>query len=153
MKSVAAQHSHLTAISRKRISLPSEKLFQDGRAVGRVLDFGCGRGTDAIHLSRFTGRPVYGYDPHYFPTRPAGKYDTILCNYVLNTLPEDEWEAVIDDIKSFMKSGSKAYITVRNDKSRLRGYTSKKTYQTTVYLDLPVLYHTSNFRTYELTLS
>lgn len=152
MRSVAAQHSHLTAISRKRISLPSEKLFQDGRIVGRTLDFGCGRGTDAIHLSRFTGRPVYGYDPHYFPVRPFGQYDTILCNYVLNTLPRDEWVAVIDDIKSFMKSGSKAYITVRNDRMRLRGYTAKKTFQTVVCLALPILYHTPGFRTYELTL-
>ena len=47
-----------------------------------MLDFGCGRGTDAA---------TYGmdaYDPYWRPEKPTGPYDTIVCIYVLNVVSQ-----------------------------------------------------------------
>ena len=66
--------SHLTAIKRTKLSVPIRGLDLKGK---RVLDYGCGRGSDADLLG------ADKYDPYYFPERPTGKYDVILCTYVL----------------------------------------------------------------------
>jgi ubiquinone/menaquinone biosynthesis C-methylase UbiE len=128
----------------------------------RNLDFGCGRGDDVVHLrsnlavcSMMNGLPTPSttwecYDPHYFPRKPVGLFDVVTCHYVLNTLPEDEWEGILTEIKSYLKKGGIAYITVRRDRKRLNGYTSKLTYQTLVVLDLPVVHTTHDFCIYKL---
>lgn len=115
--------SHLTAISRKVVSLPTRQLLHQKKLRGQVLDYGCGRGQDADRLG-FTK-----YDPHFYPEVPTGQYDTIICNYVLNVIPDvEERRAVVKHIRELLAPGGFAYISVRND-SFQEGYTSKGTWQ------------------------
>jgi hypothetical protein len=96
------------------------------------LDFGCGRGSDARLLG------LHKYDPHFSPKMPAGRYSTILCNYVLNVVTSEEEPAILASIKNKLAKGGVAYITVRRD-LKVEGVTSKGTYQRNVKLDLPIL--------------
>jgi ATP adenylyltransferase len=124
--------AHLTAISRKSPSLPTTFLANAGRLQGKTLDYGCGRGFDSSYFG------MSGYDPHFFPKRPTGKFKTIVCNYVLNVVKEDEAIDILKIIKGLLAKGGTAYLTVRRDRFP-NGYTSKGTYQRMVYLNLPVL--------------
>ena len=52
----------------------------------RLLDFGCGRGSDVKLLSKL--RPdslIQGYDPHFpeFQNEPTGLFQVVTRNYVL----------------------------------------------------------------------
>ena len=78
-------HPYLTAIRQTTLSAPTRYLLQHGMLKGRILDFGCGFGFDADELKR-QGYDIAGYDYYYRPKYPEGKFDTILCNYVLNVL-------------------------------------------------------------------
>ena len=75
----------MTAIRQTTLSAPTRYLLQHGMLKGRILDFGCGFGFDADELKR-QGYDIAGYDYYYRPKYPEGKFDTILCNYVLNVL-------------------------------------------------------------------
>lgn len=135
--------AHLTAIARKKPSRPATYLFKTGLLTGSILDYGCGRGFDASH---------YGadkFDPHFFPTEPTSQYDTIMCNFVLNVVPENETEAILSKILTCLKPGGVAYLTVRRDKFT-EGLSQKGTFQRYVYLDLPIQYETADFAIYRL---
>ena len=75
-------NSHKTAISRNKISKPMAMFDDMGLLIGRVLDFGCGKGKDCEVLK------IEGYDPHFFPTEPKGKFDVVTMNYVINTISD-----------------------------------------------------------------
>lgn len=122
-----AGRSYLTAISRKKASAPMTWLKAQGKLKGRILDYGSGRGEDADIFK--TER----YDPHFSPEMPKGKFDTIVSNFVLNVLSEEETDMVIDDVKSRLKPGGEAYFAVRRDVKE-EGFTSRGTFQRTVYL-------------------
>jgi 2-polyprenyl-3-methyl-5-hydroxy-6-metoxy-1,4-benzoquinol methylase len=101
---------HRTAISRIGLSAPARTLRELGLLKGRVLDYGCGRGGDADRLD------CERWDPWWWPAMPEGKFDTILCTYVLNVLPADEEEDILEDIRDRLRAhGGKAYVTVRRD--------------------------------------
>jgi len=126
--------SHLTAIARKGHSSPVKHLQAKGLLRGRLLDYGCGRGSDCDLLQ------CDGYDPYYRSEAPQGPYDTIYCVYVLNVLPTvEEREDVLAKIRGLLAPGGTAYIAVRRDKKSLNGWTSRGTYQTNVELSLPEL--------------
>ncbi len=110
-----------------------------------MLDYGCGRGFDVKHFG------IAGFDPHYSPDMPSGRFDTITCNYVLNVIesPGDR-RRVIKDIKSRLYPGGRAYFTVRTDKSKLKGCTSKGTWQGLIMMDAPIVARGSSFITYEV---
>jgi len=120
--------SYKTAITRKKLSVPMKYLNDKGLIQGRVLDYGCGKGSDAQKLG------MDKYDPHFFPkfrkNAPIGGYDVVVCNYVLNVLenPHDRGN-VERRVMSFTKPGGISFITVRNDKKFLKGRTSKGTWQ------------------------
>ncbi len=135
--------SHLTAISRRRPSLPMAWLAGRGLLRGRILDYGCGRGFDCAYFN------TEGFDPYYRPDPPAGPFDTITCNYVLNVLPEADRGAVIESIRGLLRLGGIAYLAVRMDVQR-PGYTSRGTFQEIVTLDLPVVKQTAGYRIYRL---
>jgi len=135
--------SHLTAITRTKLSKPIKILRKKKLIVGDVLDYGCGKGFDADYYE------FDKYDPHYSPQKPKGKYDTVLCHFVLNVLGINLESKVLKKLKKYIKRGGDAYITVRRD-LRKEGYTKKGTYQRKVYLALPIIYEDSDICIYHL---
>jgi 2-polyprenyl-3-methyl-5-hydroxy-6-metoxy-1,4-benzoquinol methylase len=142
-------NSHKTAISRNKFGTAYQFYLKKGLLKGRVLDFGCGKGQEADML-----RPggVWKYDPYYFPELPKIKFDTIVCNFVLNTLPTDkERYAVIEQIKEMLEPDGFAYIAVRNDIENLNGWTKRWTFQGEVFLPGYTLIHvTKSVKIYKI---
>jgi DNA phosphorothioation-associated putative methyltransferase len=116
--------SHLTAIKRKKISLPMRWLIDNGHinSGDDILDYGCGRGYDADELE------ITGYDPYYRPELPDRKFDIVTCNYVLNVI-EDPQERLNVETELIFRARKKAFVSVRNDVHALNGCTSKGTWQ------------------------
>lgn len=129
---------HLTAIRRNTPSAPARWLRERGLILGRVLDYGCGRGRDADELG------CDRYDPHWAPTEPVGPYDTVLCTYVLNVVPAEDEDAIVGRIKTLLSPGGRAYVAVRRD---LREWGEG---QRLVVLPEPVLHEDSRFCLYVL---
>ncbi|AKG24452.1 HIT family protein [Calothrix sp. 336/3] len=109
--------SHLTAIERNSLSFPAQFLYNQNRLHGKILDFGCGFGND-VKMLRQKGLDVTGYDPYYFNQYPQGKFDTIICFYVLNVLFPEEQSQVLMAVSHLLKPGGKAYYAVRRDIKR-----------------------------------
>lgn len=107
-------NSHLTIKERRYPSYPVKQLLMTGLIQGRVLDFGCGPGTDIAFL-REKNFDITGYDPYYAPEIPKSRFDTILCGYVLNVLLPEEQVHVLMAVAELLKPEGKAYFTVRRD--------------------------------------
>jgi len=120
-------NSHKTAIARRGPSAPCVWLAKQERLLGPVLDWGCGRGADVRFI-----RNAYGYDPHYQPKLPdeGELFNTVLCTYVLNTIPEyHDRVVVIQEIMPYLAVGGWLYVTIRANPDSLKGWTSKGTWQ------------------------
>jgi hypothetical protein len=149
--------SHLTAIARKTLPVPTRWLLKNIPFLTQsfptpdVLDYGCGKCHD-INNDHFR---CDGYDPYWRPKKPplGKRYDLIICNYVLCTLPADERLQVLRDIQHYLYRDATAYISVRNDKPKQGwGVSSRGTYQGRVRnLPLPLLKENSVFRMFTLT--
>lgn len=134
-----------TAIVRKRLSTPTQYLVDSDLIKGDLLDYGCGHG--------FDGRKLNGdlFDPFYYPQNRkevfSKKYDTIICNYVLNVLTEKERERVINKISGLLKPSGKAYVSVRRD---IKGCSLVSTgaIQVEVYPDLESFKKTGTYEMY-----
>lgn len=138
-------NSEKTAIKRKTPSAPMRKLASLGLIKGRALDYGGGYGLDALEYN------MEWYDPHYNPVMPDGLFDTITCNYVLNTIADlSEIVCILRDIHARLAYEGKAYITVRNDKRALIGLTRIGTWQCHVIMRLPIVHSCSGYVTYKL---
>ncbi|HKJ32660.1 MAG TPA: HIT domain-containing protein [Balneolales bacterium] len=152
-------NAHLTAKERKYPSYPTKKLYRMGRIKGRVLDFGCGYGADVKFL-KTQSFDIVGYDPVYAPDYPDGKFDTIICNYVLNVLLPVEQASVLMQISELLKPGGHTYFTVRRD-VRYEGFRThrkyhKKTYQCNVKLPWESIFQNEfceiyNYQLYSIT--
>ena len=129
---------HNTAIKRTAHSVPYKEHIRAGRLDGKtVLDYGCGKGYDVTEC-RAKGYDVKGYDAYAtgWYKLPAGVFDVVTCNYVLNVIESPAERAeVVAHIKSL---GDTAYITVRADVDAIRDswqkyqdgyYTKGKTFQ------------------------
>ncbi len=114
IKSKQNPNSHLTVENRQKSSFPTRHLHQNGYLEGRILDFGCGLGKDVEFLQQ-KGYEVEGYDPYYFAEFPKGKFDTIICHYVLNVLMPEEQAGVLMEVSELLKPTGTAYFTVRRD--------------------------------------
>lgn len=114
MKAAENTYSHLTAKERSQLSFPSKYLKNQGLLSGRVLDYGCGFGKDVEVLDK-QGLNITGYDPNYFPDWPSGKFNTIICHYVLNVLKPEEQATVLMRVSSLLAENGKAYFAVRRD--------------------------------------
>ena len=145
-------YSHLTAIERKYLSLPTKFLLKNKLLTGEILDFGCGHGKDVEILAR-KGFNVQGYDPYYHPQYPQGKFDVIICAYVLNVLFPEVQEEVIMAISQLLQPTGKAYFAVRRDLQRegfRQHYVHKKpTYQHLVKLPFQSIYLDESCEIYE----
>lgn len=152
IKSMENKYSHLTAIEREKLSFPARYLHRKKLLKGNILDFGCGFGKDVEILSK-KGYKITGYDPHYFPQYPQGKFDTILCFYVLNILFLENQEEVIMNISQLLKPKGKAYFAVRRDikKEGFRKHYihDKPTYQRLVKLPFKSIYLDESCEIYE----
>lgn len=145
-------NSHLTVKDRKWPSFPTKELFTQGAVKGKVLDFGSGLGLDVAFL-REKGFDATAYDPHYAPEYPQGRFDTILCHYVLNVLLPEEQVHVLMAVSELLKPTGKAYFTVRRDIRRagFRTHTKheQKVYQCNVVLPFKSVIRTDHCETYE----
>lgn len=145
-------YSHLTIKEREWPSFPTKHLLSQGLIRGKVLDFGCGTGVD-VEFLREKGHDVIGYDPYYAPAYPAGRFDTILCHYVLNVLLPEEQVAVLMAVSELLQPGGKAYYTVRRDIKRngfrLHTKHNQKVYQCNVVLPFKSLIQLEHCEVYE----
>ena len=141
--------SHLTAITRKTLPLPTRWLLQKGLLVGKVMDYGCGK------CAPVNPPEWFNYDPYYQPNANFGndRFDTIVCNYVLCTLPRQERLPIIKHIQVLLRLNGIAYISVRNDRPKQGwGISKRGTYQgRSQRLRIPIIRETSGYRIYELT--
>lgn len=124
-------NSHLTTKERKSLSYPTKYLLEQKLIYGRILDFGSGLGFDARFLQQ-QGFNITTYDPHYSPTYPQGKFDVILCHYVLNVLLPEEQAHVLMAISELLTPQGKAYFTVRRD-IQYNGFRTHALHGVTVY--------------------
>ena len=135
-------HAYKTAVRRGTISEPTRVLAREGRLLGRVLDYGSGYGEDAKELG------LECYDPHYKPQMPAGKFHTIICNYVLGVIEDaNVRRAVLRDIHSRLEKNGRAYITVRTNKG---DFIPPGAWQGRITLDLPIVHKEPYHTTYVL---
>jgi len=151
MDSAKINHPYLTAIRRTRLSAPARYLLQHGLLKERILDFGCGLGFDTDELGR-QGFDITGYDCYYRPDYPDGKFDTIMCVYVLNVLEPYAQAEVMMDIAHLLAPHGIAYFAVRRDLTkegfRFHPIYRKYTYQCNVRLPYPSLVCNSGFELY-----
>lgn len=108
-----------TAIARRGPSAPCRMFFEKGLVEAPILDYGAGRGADAIWL-RQQGADVTAWDPFWGPTHldRRRRYQTVLLTYVLNVLPADERKEALLQAWGMVKRGGRLLVTVRTD---LRG--------------------------------
>ena len=104
--------SELTAIARRKVSKPTERALAINLIKGRVLDYGCGRLVDARYLAEY-GYAVSCYDKYYQPEMPEGKFDTILCIYVLNVVNQLEQAAIVNDMMTRLNKNGRIIVAVR----------------------------------------
>lgn len=152
MRQQTNKYSHLTAIERTKLSSPIRLLLERNLLRSPILDFGCGWGSD-VKLLRELGFDVTGYDPYYAPVYPIGKFETIVCCYVLNVLMSAEQADVLMNVAHLLKPGAKAYYAVRRDLKRegfREHYVHKKpTYQCNVKLPFKSIELTESCEIYE----
>lgn len=130
-------HPYLTAIKRTKISVPTRYLLEHDLLKGRILDYGCGFGFDTDELKR-QGFDIIGYDYYYRPDYPEGKFDTIICNYVLNVLEPYAQAEVMMNVTNLLHPNGTAFFAVRRDLKeegfRLHAIYKQYTYQCNVRL-------------------
>jgi diadenosine tetraphosphate (Ap4A) HIT family hydrolase len=124
-------YSHLTAKERDSISFPARHLLKNNLLKGKVLDFGCGLGSD-VNILKEKGDDVVGYDKFYFPQLPNEKFDTIICLYVLNVLQKEEQTEVLLKVSQLLNPGGIAYFAVRRD-VKFEGFRTHKIHQKQTY--------------------
>lgn len=143
---------HLTAIERTKMSFPTRWLKSNKLLIGEILDFGCGFGFDVQELQK-DGYNIIGYDNYYKPEYPKKKFDTIICNYVLNVLEQNEQADVLMSITELLKPSGKAFFAVRRDlKSegfRMHYVHKQPTYQSNVKLPYKSVFLNENCEIFE----
>jgi diadenosine tetraphosphate (Ap4A) HIT family hydrolase len=143
---------HLTAIERTSMSFPSRLLKERNLLIGEILDFGCGFGFDVDQLHK-SGDNIIGYDNYYRTEYPEKRFDTIICNYVLNVLEPNEQAEVLMSVSELLKSSGKAYFAVRRD-LKSEGFRTHyvhklPTYQSNVVLPYKSVFANENCEIYE----
>lgn len=143
---------HLTAIERTSMSFPTRWLKEHNLLIGEILDFGCGFGIDIQQLKE-SGFNVVGYDNHYMPEYPRKRFDTIICNYVLNVLEPNEQAEVLMSVSELLKPSGKAYFAVRRD-LKTEGFRTHyvhklPTYQSNVILPYQSIFSNENCEIYK----
>lgn len=143
---------HLTAIERTSLSFPTRWLKDKNLLCGEILDYGCGFGFDTDELQK-QGYNIVGYDNYYRPHYPDKRFDTIICNYVINVLEAEEQAEVLMSISELLKPTGTAYFAVRRDLKkegfRMHYVHKKPTYQSNVILPYRSLFQNDNCEIYK----
>ena len=110
----------LTAIHRKKISLPLQKILKKNYISNKdvILDYGCGHGCDLNYLkdNKFH---IEGYDK-FISTYSnqfyyKKNYDKVFCFYVLNTIHSNlERIETLNNIFKVLKNEGSLFIAVRS---------------------------------------
>ena len=137
------QMNQFSAIKRNKPSSPAKWLHENRLLVGRTLDFGCGRGMDA------TTYDLEAYDPYWRSNMPTGKFDTIICIYVLNVVTIQQGGSIIEQIKEKLKPGGKAYFAVSRNLKRTKG--GRDCIQRRVTLSFPSVREVGSYQIYKWT--
>ena len=132
------------AIQHDQPSDAAKWLVDNNRVSGRVLDYGCGHGFDADHFG------WSGYDPYYRQEKPDGKYDTILCNHVLNMLTNASRASALESIQSLLTDGGVAWLVVPRNIPKTGKLGARKRIQNFVVLDLPSVFTNDKLEIYQL---
>jgi len=105
-----------TAISRAGLSAPTRYLLDKGLIKGKVFQQGRGKADHDAEAMTAIASKYSEYDPNYAPNRKSlrGKYDTVVSNFVLNTLPPTVRDSAWKDIQRTVGRGGTAYISVRS---------------------------------------
>ena len=126
------------AVKRTTPSLAASILVKRKLAVGRVLDFGYGYGFDAETF-------VWDkYDPYYFPKRPVGPCDTVVCTNGLNALSRNNRAKVFGDIQSLLADAGTPHLGVRCDLPVTDKLGMHHSLQNYVALTLPSIFAATN---------
>lgn len=116
-------NSRLTQMTRNSVSRPTRWLVENVDFKGKeVLHHGRGKAVkDTLAMEEAGARWVTEYDPNVEeidnPCLMVGGYDIVVSNFVLNVLPPEPRDAVVDEIfESVAATNGVAYIAVRTDK-------------------------------------
>lgn len=121
-----ATQGEKTAIRRKTMSAPA-RWVRDRTTwwLGSVLDYGCGHGADVRGFDEEPETVPAGWDPAHAPEgidlyndgHPlTRKFWCVLCTYVLNVLPPEQWGRVLRAVESrAIEGGGRVVVTVRRD--------------------------------------
>jgi len=86
----------------------------------RLLDFGCGRGTD-VQFYRELGIDAAGWDPYPpfgYAKRPVGIFDIVTCVFVLNVIPNPSARLkALNDAMSFASDSGRVVVATRSPES------------------------------------
>ncbi len=132
------------AIRRSSPSSAAKWLVNQNLINGRVLDYGCGFGFDADHFGWM------GYDPYYRQSLPTGRFDTIVCNHVLNMLTRDSRRQAIEAIQGLMSDRGVAFLIVPRNIPVSGKVAMRKRIQNYVVLSLPSMFSDEQFEIYRL---
>jgi hypothetical protein len=122
------------APERQGLSKTARVLVEQGRIRGRVLDYGCGLGFDADQLG------WDAFDPYYRPAEPAGPYDTIVVNHVVNILTRESRANLFARIDGLLADGSMAYVSTARNIPTAGKWGPRRRIQNYVVLELPSVY-------------
>ena len=143
---------HLTAKRRSVLSFSSSFLHEHGLLKGEILDFGCGYGKDVLELKKMNYK-ILGFDNYYQPEYPIRKFDTILCNYVLDIVEYDIQKDILMSVSELLKPTGRAYFTVKRgvnqDQYLPTGFENEYTYQCNINLPFNSIYLDSIREVYE----
>ena len=114
-----------TAIARTRPSRPLTNTIKYLSENSKVLDYGCGRGSDADFLIK-NKISCTKYDPFFYPKEIIGKFDVVLLTYVLNVIKKDSREIALRLAWKHVKDNGYLSVTVRNKKELDAAQKNKK---------------------------
>jgi 2-polyprenyl-3-methyl-5-hydroxy-6-metoxy-1,4-benzoquinol methylase len=132
------------AIRRGTVSKTARFLAERRLLRGRVLDYGCGFGFDADHFG------WEAFDPHYRQNLPAGRFDTIVCNHVVNMLTRGSRRELFRAIQALLAPHGKAYVSVSRKIPRAGKIALRKRIQNYVVLTLPSVFRDDELEVYRL---